>query len=31
LIRLYNRVNATVAEFQTLGNDIAQGNGSTAS
>jgi phospholipid/cholesterol/gamma-HCH transport system substrate-binding protein len=25
---LYNRVNATVAEFQTLVNDIAQGNGS---
>src|SRR5204862_7346286 len=25
---LYNRVNATVAEFQTLVNDIAQANGS---
>jgi len=25
---LYNKVNATVAEFQTLVNDIAQGNGS---
>ena len=25
---LYNRVNATVAEFQTLVNDISQGNGS---
>jgi phospholipid/cholesterol/gamma-HCH transport system substrate-binding protein len=25
---LYNRVNATVAEFQNLVNDIAQGNGS---
>ena len=25
---LYNRVNATVAEFQSLVNDIAQGNGS---
>ena len=26
--QLYNRVNATVAEFQGLVNDIAQGNGS---
>jgi phospholipid/cholesterol/gamma-HCH transport system substrate-binding protein len=25
---LYNKVNATVAQFQTLVNDIAQGNGS---
>jgi phospholipid/cholesterol/gamma-HCH transport system substrate-binding protein len=25
---LYNRVNSTVAEFQTLVNDISQGNGS---